>query len=126
MDMDTRDAQQTFIGDGQYTNDGGSDLQRLWDLWNWTEIKNCPGRYVTKKNVEAQQTPLQNLIVDRLNVTGRIMSITTDHTDHVETIHFEGGGGVITYCKCNGTFVHTLNTESGYDRKMRALGLEYE
>ena len=32
-----------------------------------------------------------------------------------------GGGGLLTYARADGTFVHTLNTESGLLRKVAAL-----
>jgi len=34
------------------------------------------------------------------------------------------GGGIISYAKENGTFVHTLGDEAGFARKLHALGLE--
>ena len=36
-------------------------------------------------------------------------------------MRFEGGGGLLTYERGDGTFVHTFNTESGLLRKIAAL-----
>ena len=36
-------------------------------------------------------------------------------------MRFAGGGGLLTYARSDGTFVHTLNTESGLLRKIAAL-----
>eukprot|EP00439_Symbiodinium_sp_Y106_P074685 s509_g14.t1 len=43
--------------------------------------------------------------------------------DHVLVGRFSGGGGLLTYCKDGGVYVHTLNTESGLIRKIDALQL---
>lgn len=37
---------------------------------------------------------------------------------------FASGGGVITFCKSSpATYVHTLNTQSGLERKLECLGI---
>ena len=36
-------------------------------------------------------------------------------------MRFAGGGGLLTYARGDGTFVHTFNTESGLLRKIAAL-----
>jgi hypothetical protein len=33
-------------------------------------------------------------------------------------------GGLISYRKLNGTYVHTLNTRDGLERKLQQLGIE--
>ena len=37
--------------------------------------------------------------------------------------YFVKGGGLISYARSNGTFVHTLNTLQGFERKLGQLGL---
>jgi hypothetical protein len=34
------------------------------------------------------------------------------------------GGGLISYRKPDGTYLHTLNTREGYERKLEQLGIE--
>ena len=41
--------------------------------------------------------------------------------DAIHAVRFAGGGGLLTYARADGTFVHTLNTESGLLRKIAAL-----
>lgn len=113
-----------FVGDGKYCGEGGEFLQRFWDMWKWTEIKNCPGRYVTKSNEEAQVISPQELCTRLAVPYFPSIHCSVDRLDQIAVVHFESGGGIITYIKPNGTFVHTLNTESGYIRKMTALGFE--
>ncbi len=116
------EARYGFIGDGKYPNDGGEALQRLWSCSDWKEIKNCPGRYTANKDKLIRNTPPEQLLVSLMIDTGAAYH-NVDGKDAICAAHFEGGGGLITYCKNDGIFVHTLNTESGFLRKMSALGL---
>ena len=42
-------------------------------------------------------------------------------SDAIHAVRFAGGGGLLTYARADGTFVHTFNTESGLLRKIAAL-----
>ena len=42
--------------------------------------------------------------------------------DPVIVTPFEDGG-LISYRKADGTFLHTLNTREGFERKLRQLGI---
>ena len=42
-------------------------------------------------------------------------------SDAIHAVRFAGGGGLLTYARADGAFVHTLNTESGLLRKIAAL-----
>ncbi|KAF0700227.1 Aste57867_9236 [Aphanomyces stellatus] len=130
-----------FVGDGQFPGDGGARLQTLWEAWKWKMIPNCPGRYVVKKNKVLAAMPLEAVVApltDRPATSGgdeatsvpclddRIRIIHTRSekiADNVQVAVFPDGGGVITYAKPNGAFVHTLNTQSGLERKLAGLGL---
>lgn len=35
------------------------------------------------------------------------------------------GGGIISYLRADGTCLHTLNTECGFQRKLTDLGIAY-
>jgi hypothetical protein len=112
-----------FRGDGKYIGDGGYTLQKLWELWVWSEIKNCPGRYVTKKNIVSQgMTPEQ--VLDCLHLSGSPQTFDVENNrDKISVVWFFDGGGLITYLKGEGQYVHTFNTESGFQRKTKALGI---
>ncbi|ETV67702.1 hypothetical protein H257_16168 [Aphanomyces astaci] len=122
-----------FQGDGHFVGDGGATLQALWEAWTWKMIPNCPGRYVTKKNKVLAAMPLEDLVgLLNNNVDGtsggtqdiRVIHTTSDTiVDAVHVAVFPDGGGVITYCKPSGAFVHTLNTQSGLERKLAGLRL---
>jgi hypothetical protein len=111
-----------FVGDSRYLEDGGSDLQKLWEIWKWSEIKNCPGRYVTKSNPQATEIS-PTVLLHSLDINCSLNEYLIEGKDLIAISHFDGGGGLLTYLKSDGRFVHTLNTESGLLRKMKALGL---
>lgn len=130
-----------FVGDGKYIGDGGKTLQKLWNIWQWSEIKNCPGRYVTKKNKEAEiQTPKEILESHFEFVSGELKHFKVDsNKDEICVAMFHDGGGIITYLKLTSCreesdlkeknqlqyqYIHTLNTESGFQRKIKALNID--
>ncbi|EQC33816.1 hypothetical protein SDRG_08499 [Saprolegnia diclina VS20] len=132
----------TFVGDGRFVGDGGAALQCLWSQWKWKMIPNCPGRYIVKKNRDIVRLRLADLVASlmldvvddetalagglSLALTGPVRLLMTTSpviSDVVGVALFPGGGGVITYCKPTGDFVHTLNTHSGLARKLAGLCL---
>jgi hypothetical protein len=54
-------------------------------------------------------------------------NVTRENKDDVFVAIFRdnGGGGLITFCKGDGSFVHTLNEPHGLERKLKGLGLQY-
>lgn len=112
-----------FIGDSKYPDDGGINLQRLWEVWIWSEIKNCPGRYVTKHNIHATNISPYDLL-QSLNISCPIHEYQVENKDTIVIGIFEDGGGLLTYVKKDGRYVHTLNTRSGLLRKVTSLGLD--
>ena len=83
----------------------------------WSPIRNCPGRYVLQ-----QSKP--NLTIDGLlgknthykEYTSRLAK------DTICIVRFEQGG-IISYRRKNDTWLHTLNTEEGFMRKVKQLEL---
>ena len=89
----------------------------LFDRWAWRPIPNCPGRYVLGAGPVA--TPPEGIVPgasgcsEHLCVTARDPVIVTPFED----------GGLISYRKADGMFLHTLNTREGFERKLRQLGI---
>lgn len=86
--------------------------------WPWRPIPNCPGRFVL--------SPGRNSVAPSGIVSAPIGDIT-EHVipatpDPVIVTEFEDGG-LISYRKPDGSFIHTLNTTEGLDRKLRQLGI---
>lgn len=44
--------------------------------------------------------------------------------DTVLVVVLDGGGGLISYRHADGSYVHTLNTQEGFARKLKQLGIE--
>lgn len=108
-------------------------LQRLRDLWPWHEIRGCPGRFIVSKI--GDEIPPEELIKRIMFETHgpidnneqslvRMKRFERQDQDDVFVAVFldETGGGLITFCKKNGSFVHTLNEPSGLMRKLEGLG----
>ena len=94
-----------------------TSFDALYEKWNWQEIRNCPGRYVLSgpgRNSSPEEVIGHPGSFHEYNVTGA--------KDIVIVWKFDGGG-LISYKKEDGSFVHTLNTEEGFKRKLKNLGI---
>ena len=120
----TSAARAAFRGDGTYVGDGGALLQALWCYCEWKEIRNCPGRYTVRRRRDLARWPPERLLAAALGGNVPPVSLWRDRSSSKDAIHavrFAGGGGLLTYARADGTFVHTFNTESGLLRKIAAL-----
>ena len=116
-------ARAAFRGDGNYRGDGGALLQALWCYCEWKEIRNCPGRYTTRRR-ELAGWPPERLLAAALGAAAPQTSLwrhSSSTSDAIHAVRFAGGGGLLTYARADGTFIHTFNTESGLLRKIAAL-----
>ena len=93
-------------------------FDELKSKWNWSPIRHCPGRFVWReadKRVSPRELAGDEIVFQEyrsakaadLVVVGRLR-----------------GGGLISYRKPDGTFLHTLNTVEGFARKLAQLGIE--
>ena len=89
----------------------------LFDGWGWRPMVNCPGRYVLAAGPVA--TPPEQIV---LGATGSSEHACDTAKDPVIVTPFEDGG-LISYRKADGLFLHTLNTREGFERKLRQLGI---
>lgn len=92
-------------------------FEELKSKRDWVPIRNCPGRFrlreaVTRVTPEELVGPGCELKEFRVE-GGR---------DPVVAGRFVGGG-LISYRKAGGKYLHTLNTEEGFDRKLNQLGI---
>ncbi len=92
-------------------------FRALKSRWAWRPIPNCPGRFVMSGGA-TRLTPVEIVGSD---------TPTTEHhvstaTDPVVVARF-ADGGLISYKKADGTFVHTLNTIEGFERKLHQFGI---
>jgi len=120
-------ASAAFRGDGSYVRDGGALLETLWCYCEWKEIRNCPGRYTVRRRRDLARWPPERLLAAALG--GNVPPVSlwrhgSSTSDAIHAVRFAGGGGLLTYARSDGKFVHTFNTESGLLRKIAALRIK--
>ncbi len=92
-------------------------VNELLMRWEWKPLRHCPGRFV----LITHGTPvsLETLIGDDFRAH-RFTNSTA--RDPVIVVPLEEGG-LISYARRDGSVIHTLNTPSGFARKLAQLGI---
>jgi hypothetical protein len=92
-------------------------FERLAAAFTWRPIANCPGRFALAGGATAlSPRALVGPDVELLEI-----DLPTVR-DTVVVARFDRGG-LISYKRANGTFVHTLNDADGFARKLAQLGI---
>ena len=91
-------------------------FDEIMSRWPWRPIPNCPGRFVLDRSARA---PSEIVSASTGGMTEHVIPAAPDPVIVTEF----GDGGVISYRKPDGSFIHTLNTVEGLDRKLRQLGI---
>jgi hypothetical protein len=86
--------------------------------FSWRPIANCPGRFV----LAAGPTPLPPEEIAGENAPAATTHRVPAARDPVRVVAF-ADGGLISYVRSDGTYVHTLNTPEGFARKLAQLGI---
>ncbi len=95
-------------------------VRELLERWEWKPIRNCPGRFVLVTSDKF--LPLGTLV----GTDGCGQHFSRDAArDTIVVVPFEDGG-LISYARRNGSFVHTLNTPDGFARKLSQLGIRLD
>jgi hypothetical protein len=84
----------------------------------WKPIRNCPGRYVlggARRDLRPQE-----ILGDAVEAKEFRVAAARDAVLVVELPE----GGLISYRRDDGSFLHTLNTPEGFRRKLAQLGIE--
>jgi hypothetical protein len=92
-------------------------VEELMQEWDWAPIANCPGRYIMRGS-PVLLTP-QDLAGGRIEVGSFDVPEATDTV----TVVVLDDGGLISYKRSDGSYVHTLNTREGFERKLASLGI---
>lgn len=95
-----------------------ASFEELFRARDWEPIRNCPGRYALRG-------------VDRYlgfeAIAGPGIEVSEHQSnaakDNVLVASLEGGG-MISYRRADGSFLHTLNDAEGFERKLKQLGIE--
>jgi hypothetical protein len=92
-------------------------FEELLARFNWRPMRGCPGRYLLAGGPVA--SPPGDLFGD----LGFREERSAQAPDRM-FVAVVRSGGIISYARGNGTFVHTLADGAGFARKLVALGLE--
>ncbi|HMF58003.1 MAG TPA: hypothetical protein VK619_16790 [Pyrinomonadaceae bacterium] len=92
-------------------------FDELWENWDWRPIRNCPGRFVLS-GAKHDLSPEQ-LLGEGIKVTEYRVAAAKDLV-MVAALY---KGGLISYKRPDGSFLHTLNTPEGFQRKLQQLGI---
>jgi hypothetical protein len=86
--------------------------------WSWKPIRNCPGRYVlydASTKLSPEELIGSDVKLNEYHVPGAKDAVIASDL---------GNGGLISYRRADGTYVHTLNTAEGFERKLQSLGID--
>ena len=89
----------------------------LFIRYAWKPIPGCPGRYILRE------------INGPLGLDDLAGGARCFHSPAVPDPVYAAmipGGGILSYAKGGGRFLHTLNTPAGFRRKLQTLGLATE
>lgn len=90
----------------------------LLAAWTWRPIPGCPGRHVL--HIEHRNIALGELVGPLARVSRHRVAAARDEVVVTRIVD----GGLISYVRPDGSWVHTLNTPEGLARKLAQLGIE--
>lgn len=93
-------------------------FNQLLEKWCWKPIRHCPGRFILS-GAQADLSPEE--------IVGETVDVGVYRVDAAKDIVLVvrlDQGGLISYKKQDGSFIHTLNTPEGLRRKLRQLGID--
>ena len=89
-------------------------------MWTWKPFRYCPGRYI----LCAVPSDLSPEALLGCPTELRLFPVAAAQ-DAVVVARLDKGG-LISYSRTDGTYLHTLNTAEGFERKLSNLGVELE
>ena len=92
-------------------------FDEVWRTGRWEPLRNCPGRY--RLLLAESKNPLCQLLGESVRIDEYRIYTARDVVLVAELLD----GGMISYRRADGTYLHTLNTAAGFDRKLRQLGI---
>jgi hypothetical protein len=92
-------------------------FEHLMASRRWKPIRDCPGRFVL--SLGDRNLPPQDLAGPGIEFREHRVSAARD----IVIVGRFAEGGIISYKRSDGSYVHTLNTPEGFERKLHQLGL---
>ncbi len=93
-------------------------FEKMISEWKWRPIYNCPGRF--KLNNVDTTISIDDLLGFEMEVK---QFQTSKAMDMVLIVPFSDGG-IISYKREDGSYIHTLNNEDGFKRKLSDLNIQ--
>jgi hypothetical protein len=93
-------------------------FDELMGAWTWKPLRNCPGRYVLDD--AAYELRPQEILGDEAEAFEHRVPAARDAVWVAEL----PDGGLISYRRDDGSYLHTLNTPEGFRRKLAQLGID--
>jgi hypothetical protein len=93
-------------------------FKKLKSLFEWEPIPNCPGRYILKTD-----DPFRS-ITEILGFEVETTEHRVDKARDLVLISVISDCGIISYKRTDGSYLHTLNTMDGFNRKLNDLGIK--
>ena len=93
-------------------------FEQIFDKWDWSEIRHCPGRFIFVEG-RSKLSPEEIIGIEIEVYKFRSEGIA----DEILTARFNTGGGLISYIKEDNQFLHSLNNEDGFRRKLCQIGI---
>lgn len=90
---------------------------RLWGAWTWEPIANCPGRF--RLAGASARLPVSAIAGEGVAVQVHCVPAARGEV-HIARF---SDGGIISYLRPGGSYVHTLNIAEGLSRKLSRLGI---
>jgi hypothetical protein len=97
----------------------GWSFESVLRSYPWSPLRGCPGRYVLKQ-IGRDLAP-----AELLDETVHVLEYRVPGTPDALLLTAFVGGGVISYRKPDGSYVHTLSTSEGLVRRLQRLGIEW-
>jgi len=89
-------------------------FDEIWNMGDWRPIRDCPGRYVLRG-----ASP--ELVLAELISGAEIQSFESPHARDKVFVARLANGGIISYQRSAHSWLHTLCTAEGFQRKLRQL-----
>lgn len=93
------------------------NFEELRSKWIWIPIRNCPGRFIWRgntKNLSPAEVAGEEIMLNEFKVEKAADTVIVGRISD---------GGLISYRKADGSYLHTLNTAEGFERKLAQLGI---
>jgi len=92
-------------------------FEEIMTRWAWKPIRHCPGRWILS---------MAEFCGEPANVAGpgagSVVFEMETAADPVVVVRLDEGG-LISYKKEDGRYLHTLNSAAGFERKLSQLGI---